>query len=97
VPREVLELINQVVPGQKGGVAFRKHLPFEDAPDDSHWVLNNEFDADQDQGFFTHSLLLTSGLEIEVRFRSLSVQSLEEVASPLPLGKEKRTWPLVEA
>jgi hypothetical protein len=96
-PGEVLELIYQVVAGQKRGVAFRKHRPFEEAPDDSHWALNNEFDADEDRGFFTHSLLLTSGVEIEVRFRSLSVQSLEAVASPLPLGKEKRTWPLVEA
>ncbi len=95
-PGEVLELSYQPVVGPNGGVAFRRHPQLSEGPERSHWVLNNEFDVDEDRGFFTHSILLTSGLEFEVRFHSLSVQYLEEVVSPLQLDEEQRTWPLVE-
>jgi hypothetical protein len=96
-PGEVLELSYRVVAGPNGGVAVRRHPQGSEGPKGVHWVLNNEFDVDEERGFFTHCILLTSGVEIEIRFHALSVQYLEEVVAPLQLDEEARTWPLVEA
>lgn len=96
-PGDVLELRYHPVAGPNGGVALRKHSDSGSATPGSYWVLCSEFDADEERGFFTHSLLLTGGVELEVRFHSVSIQRLEEVASPLELGEVGRTWPLVGA
>jgi hypothetical protein len=96
-PGEILELSYRRVGGPKGGVTIRKHPPSDKGTSDSIWVLHNEFDVDEERAFFTHSLLLTDGHELEVRFHALHIQSLEEVVSPLELVEEKRTWPLVGA
>ncbi len=96
-PGEVLELSYLSVAGPHGGVAFRK--PTKPAPDTSgtKWVLYNEFDLDEERAFFTHSLLLTGGVEIEVRFHNLRVKILDDVfVSPTELPEAERTWPLVE-
>jgi hypothetical protein len=96
-PGEVLEVSYRPVVGPNGGVTFQKPPLAEAPPPGPQWVLYDEFDVDEDRGLFVHSLLLTSGMEISVRFHSLSVQYLEEIASPLQLHEGQRTWPLVEA
>ena len=98
-PGDVLELDYLIVAGKHGGIAFRKHhqLPQKDGPG-AAWILYDEFDLDEQRTFFTHSLLLTGGHEIEVRFHNLRIRPLTEVLfSPLELREAERTWPLAEA
>ncbi len=95
---EVLELSYLSVAGPHGGVTFKKHPGFDKRVPGLGCVLYNEFDQDDERAFFTHSLLLADGFEIEVRFHHLRVRHLDEVfISPLELPETEKTWPLVEA
>jgi hypothetical protein len=97
-PGTVLELDYLLVAGPWGGVAFRKPAQFGNGAAGLGWVLHDEFDLDEDRAFFTHSLLLSGGDEIAVRFHGLSVRQLDEAfVSPLGLTEGEKTWPLVEA
>jgi hypothetical protein len=96
-PGEVLELSYFLVAGPHGGVAFKKPTQLHKEAPGPRYILYDEFDLDE-RAFFTHSLLLTGGDEIEVRFHSLRVRRLEKVlVTPLQLPEEERTWPLVGA
>jgi hypothetical protein len=94
-PGEIIGLNYRVVGGPNGGVIFHKHSELGQSPHGSRWVLYSEFDVDEERGFFTHSLLLTGGLEVEVRFHSLSVQDLGEEISLADPVESVWTWPLV--
>jgi hypothetical protein len=53
--------------------------------------------VDEERAFFTHSLLLTNGFEIEARFHHLRLRILDEdFVSPTGLHEAERTWPLIE-
>ncbi len=95
-PGEGLELAYHVVAVPHGGLVFRKHA-IDQSPAEPLWVLYNEFDIDAERAFFTHSLLLTGGFEMEIRFHNLRVRYLDEVVSPLELIDAEGKWPLVEA
>jgi hypothetical protein len=95
-PGEALELAYHVVAVPHGGLVFRKHA-IDQSPPEPLWVLYNEFDIDAERAFFTHSLLLTGGLEMEIRFHNLRIRYLDEVVSPLELIEAEGKWPLVEA
>jgi hypothetical protein len=97
-PGEVLELNYLVVAGPHGGMAVKKHPQFKKSAPGLGWVLYDEFNLEEQRAFFTHSLLLTGGYEIEVRFHNLTVRRLNDVLlPPLELPEGERTWPLVEA
>jgi hypothetical protein len=97
-PGRVLELSYLSVAGPHGGVTFRKHPGFNRGSQNQEGILYDEFDLDEQRTFFTHSLLLSGGYEIGVRFHSLRVRRLGEVlVSPHKLPEEEKTWPLVEA
>ena len=55
-------------------------------------MLYDEFDLDEQHGFFTHSLLLTDGHEIQVRFTRLTVRLLDEVVTPVQLTDREKKW-----
>jgi hypothetical protein len=95
-PGETLELAYHVVAIPHGGLAFRKHA-IDQGLQEPLWVLYNEFDIDEERAFFTHSLLPTGGLEMEIRFHDIRVRYLDEVVSPLELIEAEGKWPLVEA
>jgi hypothetical protein len=98
-PGALLELSYLLVTGPHGGTAVTKHAPPRtgDSPGRG-WILYDEFDLDEQRNFFTHSLLLAGGNEIEVRFHSLRVRPLDEVLiAPLELPEGERTWPLATA
>jgi hypothetical protein len=96
-PGEILELNYLSVAGEHGGVTFRKHPQLDRGAAGLGSILYDEFDLDEQRAFFTHSLLLTGGYEIEVRFHALRVRRLEEVLlPPTTLTEVERTWPLVE-
>lgn len=92
---EVLQLHYDPVPGPDGGVAIRE--PAQGNRDEDVWVLYDEFDRDEEHDFFTHSLLLTDGREIEIRFRELTFRYLGDVVLPERLTPRTKNWPLVEA
>ncbi len=97
-PGALLELSYLLVTGPHGGVVTRKdaQLKKNDASGRG-WILYDEFDLDEQRAFFTHSLLLADGYEVEVRFHSLRVRRLDEVLiPPLELGEGERTWPLLQ-
>ena len=97
-PGNVLELAYHLVAGPHGGLIVRKHQQSKKDAPSLGWVLYDEFDLDEQHAFFTHSLLLTDGSEVEIRFHNLRVRQVEEVlVSPLELIEGERTWPLVEA
>jgi len=98
-PGDVLELDYLIVAGKHGGIAFRKHhpLPKKDGPG-AAWILYDEFDINEERAFFTHSLLLTDGREMEIRFHHLQIRRLkkEVILSPIEITEEEKTWPLIE-
>jgi hypothetical protein len=97
-PGEVLELNYRVVPGPHGGLAFKKHPQLRKDTTGLGWILYDEFNLDEQRVFFTHSLLLTGGHEVEVRFHNLHVRPLNELLlASLELPEGERTWPLVGA
>lgn len=94
----VAEIKYRIVPGDRGGVTFTRHAPFSSAASSLGWIIYNEFDAPEKGETFVHSLLLSTGLEIVVRFQAMRVQVLDEVVvEPLELPAGKMTWPMVEA
>jgi hypothetical protein len=94
---EVLELNYSPVPGPEGGVSIKPRPDGEGAPSRDVWVLYDEFDFDEGHDFFTHSLLLSDGREIEVRFENLIVRVLDEVHTPGHLPEGERKWAPTEA
>jgi hypothetical protein len=95
-PGEALELAYHVVAAPHGGLVFRKPAIDQSSPEPL-WVLYNEFDIDTERAFFTHTLLLTGGFEMEIRFHNLRIRYLDEIVSPLELIEAEGKWPLVEA
>ena len=91
-PGEILELNYHPVAGPNGGVNVKTHNSLEGGSRRDVWVLYDEFDLDEEHGFFTHSLLLTDGREIEVRFNGLMVRLLDEVVTPVQLIEGERKW-----
>jgi len=93
---EILQLNYHPVAGPHGGVNVKP-------PDSSSgvrrdvWVLYDEFDLDKEHGFFTHSLLLSDGREIEVRFHGLVLRLLDQVVTPTHLPAGERKWGTAEA
>lgn len=97
-PGPILEIKYRIVVGNRGGVAFTRHAPFASEPSSLGWILYDEFDAPEKGDSFVHSLLLSTGLELAIRFQAMGVQEQDEVAvEPLELPAGKMTWPLVEA
>ncbi len=90
---EVLELKYQPVPGPNGGIHIMMHTSSERKPRKGVWLLYDEFDLDEAQDFFTHTLLLTGGWEIEIRFLNFSIRRL----TPTELAEGKVTWPSAES
>jgi hypothetical protein len=66
-PGEALALFYKTADGQHVGKPRQSAL---------EWVQCDEFDLDEKQGFFTHSLLLTDGSEIKIPFDALSPRRL---------------------
>jgi hypothetical protein len=91
-PGQVLELNYHPAPGPNGGVNVKAQGPSEGGPRGDVWVQYDEFDLDEEHGFFTHSLLLTDGREIEVRFTGLTVRILDDVVTPTHLPEGERKW-----
>jgi hypothetical protein len=92
-PGPVLEMKYRVGPG---GLSITRHEPFSSGPG-LGWILYSEFDV-AEGGSFVHSLLLSNGVELTIRFQSLRIQALEEVlVETLELPAEKMPWPLVGA
>jgi hypothetical protein len=89
---KMVQLSYHVVAGEHGGVKTKKHGQPGEATHAKSWVLYDEFNVDEERAFFTHSLLLSDGREIEVRFHNLRVRSLEEVVTPPELAEEERHW-----
>jgi hypothetical protein len=92
---EVLELNYHPVAGPNGGVNLGT-VSGGSAPRVVH-VLYDEFDLDEEHGFFTHSLLLTDGRELEIRFHRLTCRWLQHVQSPPELPEGEVKWPLAES
>ncbi len=93
---KVLELNYQPVAGPNSGVVVKTNASRQGGSRQEVWVLYDEFDFDEEHGFFTHSLLLTDGREIEVRFTNLTVRLLDEVVTPVHLPEGERKWPAAE-
>lgn len=97
-PGGMLELSYLSVAGPDGGALLRKHAESSNGNPGLEWILYDEFDLDEPRAFFTHSLLLAGGYELQVRFHNLRVRRLREVIiPPQRLPEVQRTWPLVEA
>lgn len=94
---EVLELTYHPVAGPNGGVHIGTHAPSETTARNGVWVLYDEFDIDEEHAFFTHSLLLSDGREIDIRFHSLAVRRLGQVFTPTELTEGEVKWPLAES
>jgi len=90
-PGKMMQLSYHVVAGEHGGVKTKRHGQPADAQAKS-WILYDEFNLDEERAFFTHSLLLSDGREIEVRFHTLRVRRLDEVVTPPELAEEERHW-----
>jgi hypothetical protein len=93
---EVLELHYHPVVGPKGGVGIRMHASSEKTVHKEVWILYDEFNLDEEHAFFTHSLLLTDGREIEIRFHNLTVRRLGRVFTPTELTEGEVKWPLAD-
>ncbi|MBY0522910.1 MAG: hypothetical protein K2R98_05910 [Gemmataceae bacterium] len=93
-PGELLELNYHPVGGPTGGISFRRHPQVAQGAPEALWVLYDEFDLKEELNFFTHSILMTGGYELQVRFHSLRCRNVGEIVSPLQLSEEERTWPL---
>jgi hypothetical protein len=95
-PGEILELNYHPVAGPNGGVKIKPPESSQQVARKDVWILYDEFDLDEEHAFFTHSLLLTDGREIEIRFHNLTVRQLDEVATPFELTPGEKKWPLAE-
>ncbi len=95
-PGDILELNYHPVAGPNGGVEVKMHRPSEQLSRRDVWILYDEFDLDEEHAFFIHSLLLTDGREVEIRFHNLTVRQLDEVATPVELTAGEKKWPLAE-
>jgi hypothetical protein len=73
---EVLELDYDSVAGPIGGVHVRSHPSLADSGQGNVQILYHEFDIDEAHSFFLHTVLLSDGREIEVRFRRLALRRL---------------------
>lgn len=95
---DVLELHYLSMAGPQGGATFSKRAQLNpNGTSEARWILYDEWDRDEGRACFTHTLLLTDGYEVEVRFHDLRVRRLQEVlVSPLELTEVERTWPLLE-
>ena len=93
---EVLELNYHPVVGEKGGIHIGTHSSSERAAHRDVWILYDEFDFDEEHAFCTHSLLLTDGREIEIRFHNLTVRRLKQVFTPPHLPEGEVKWPLAD-
>jgi len=93
---EVLELSYHPVVGPKGGIEITTHASSQSKVRRGVWVLYDEFDINEEHAFFTHSLLLCDGREIEIRFHNLTVRRLDQVFTPAELTQREVKWPLAE-
>ena len=93
---EVLELNYHPVVGPNGGINIRTNTSSERNALGEVRVLYDEFDLDEEHAFFTHSLLLTDGRELEIRFHSLTVRRLMHVLTPTVLTEGEVKCPLAE-
>ena len=91
-PGKMMQLSYHVVAGEHGGVKTQKHAQPGQATQTKSWILYDELNMDEERASFTHSLLLSDGREIEVRFHNLRVRSLEEVVTPPELAEQERHW-----
>ena len=94
---EVLELNYHPVVGPNGGIHIRRHASSERNVRRDVRILYDEFDLDEEFSFFTHSLLLTDGREIEIRFHSLTVRWLGYGFAPTELTEGEVKWPFAES
>lgn len=92
---KVLELNYLPMAGPTGGVAVKPNASLQGRSHKDVWVLYDEFDFNEECRFCTHSLLLTDGREIEVRFTDMKVLLLDEVVTPGYLTEGERKWPTV--
>ena len=91
-PGKILDLNYHPAAGANGGVSIRAKVHTDGGPRKDVWVLYDEFDLDEQHGFFTHSLLLSDGHEIEVRFTALTVRLLDEIVTPTQLTDREKKW-----
>jgi hypothetical protein len=91
-PAKILDLNYHPAAGANGGVSIKAKDAADGEPQRDVWVLYDEFDLDEQHGFFTHSLLLTNGHEIEVRFTGLTVRLLDEIVTPVQLTDREKKW-----
>lgn len=91
-PGKILDLNYHPAAGANGGVSIKVQDLAQGGPRRDVWVLYDEFDLDEQHGFFTHSLLLSDGHEIDVRFTSLTVRLLDEIISPVQLTDCEKKW-----
>ena len=91
-PGKILDLNYHPAAGANGGVSIRAQTLTQGGGRSDVWVLYDEFDLDEQHGFFTHSLLLSDGHEIEVRFTALTVRLLDEIVTPVQLTGREEKW-----
>lgn len=94
---EVLELNYSPVVGPKGGVDIRKPVSAEASARKDIHVLYDEFDFDEEHAFCIHTLLLTDGREIAIRFHKLTVRWIGQVFTPMQLTEQEVKWPSAES
>ena len=94
---DVLDLHYALAAGP-GGLVFKRTSLFEGGAPELGRILYAEFDWDEHRRVWTHSLLLSGGRELDIRFGGFRLRRLEEISLAPPgtaAGKEPR--PLVQA
>jgi hypothetical protein len=94
-PGTALEIQYETVRGPAGGFTIEERPELAEALD-YPVILNNEFDYDADNGFLTHSILLT-GLEYTFRFHKVRVRLLDEPELPVRRVPAEVYWSLAES
>jgi hypothetical protein len=87
----VLQLNYVPAKGPTNGVNVLSHGLAEKNLRGNVFVLYDEFDIDRGHDCFVHSLLLTDGRELEIRFNELTIGRFDQVVTPDHL--EERRWP----
>ena len=89
---DVLEL-NYALAAGSHSLSFKKTSLFEGGASGFGRILYAEFDWDSQRRVWTHSLLLSSGWELDVRFGAFRLRRLEEISlspSEMPAGKDSQ-------
>jgi len=88
----ILELNYTPVTGLAGGIEIDPRDIATASPENQVFVLYDEVDRDETQGFLTHSLLLSNGRELDIRFTDLAIEIFDDGMTPSALFAEKKKW-----